>query len=306
MARGLRDSWDSGDAIVPSSGQDGGVAGESTFVEQAPTPALTAVAWSVWIQQVGDEPLAQRHEPHGGAEIRCVLGAAPRLLGPLSASTYEEIPAGGTVVGVRLRPGVLGGLGGLPADELLDHDVAGGDLWRDLARVEDLMGNAATPRSALDGLQSFVAHRIGEPDPLVDEAVRQLMPWRGNGPAGLPALLSISERQLRRRCRAAVGVGPKELHRILRLQGFVARVRASIDRPGDPDVALARWAVEAGYHDQAHLTRECRRLLGVTPGEYLAQSRDACTCGHDHTASYLPMLGPGYGRFLQERRPVPA
>jgi AraC-like DNA-binding protein len=172
--------------------------------------------------------------------------------------------------------------------------------------VKDLLGEAATPRAALDELQSFITHRTGEPDPLVDEAVRHLMPWHGSRPANLPALLSISERQLRRRCRAAVGVGPKELHRILRFQGFVARVRASIDRPGAPDAALARWAVEAGYHDQAHLGRECRRLLGVTPGEYLAQSRDACTCGHDHAASYVPMLGPRDGRFVQERRPVPA
>jgi AraC-like DNA-binding protein len=288
------------------SRQDGKVAGESSYVEQAPMPALAVSAWSVWVQQVGDRPLAQRHEPHGGAEVRCVLGEAPRLLGPLTAATYREIPAGGTVVGVRLRPGVLSGLVGLSADELLDQDVAGSDIWRDLARVEDLLGEAATPRAALDELESFVAHRAGEPDPLVDKAVRHLMPWHGGGPGSLPALLSISERQLRRRCRAAVGVGPKELHRILRFQGFVARVRASIDRPGAPDVALARWGVEAGYHDQAHLSRECRRLLGVTPGEYVAQSRNTCTCGHDHAASYLPMLRLRDGRSVQERRPVPA
>ena len=282
------------------------MAGESSYVERAPKPALAAFAWSVWIQQVGDRPLAQRHEPHGGAELRCVLGEAPRLLGPLTTATYREIPAGGTVVGVRLRPGVLGGLAGTAADELVDQDVAGGDLWRGLARLEDLLGAAATPRAALDGLQSFVAHRADAPDPVVDEAVRQLMPWRARGPARLPALLSISERQLRRRCRAAVGVGPKELHRILRLQGFVARVRASIDRPGASGVAPAHWAVECGYHAQAHPSRECRRRLGVTPGEYLAQSRDAGTCGHDHAASYGPMLGPRDGRSVQERSPVPA
>jgi AraC-like DNA-binding protein len=285
------------------------VAGESSYTEHVPTPALAGLAWSVWVQQVGDRPLAQRHEPHGGAEVRCVLGEAPRLLGPLTTATYREIPAGGTVVGARLRPGVLGGLVAPAADELLDQDVAGADLWRDLARVTDRIGGAATPRVALDELEAFVAHRSGGPDPVVDEAVQRLLPWQRGGPATLPALLSISERQLRRRCRAAVGVGPKELHRILRVQGFVARVRASIDRRGAPDVALARWAVEAGYHDQAHLGRECRRLLGVTPGEYLAQSRDACSCGHDHAASYVPMLGPSpiqYGRSVQERRPVPA
>jgi AraC-like DNA-binding protein len=234
-----------------------------------------------------------------------VLGEAPRLLGPLTSATYREIPAGGTVVGVRLRPGVLGGLVGMPADELVDQDIAGADIWRDLAHLTDLLGEAATPRAALGRLQSIVARSAGEPDPLVNEAVRNLMPWHGRGTAALPALLSISERQLRRRCRAAVGVGPKELHRILRFQGFIARVQASVAQQGDSDVDLARWAVEAGYHDQAHLSRECRRLLGATPGEVLAQYGAACTCGHDHAASYLPMLRPRDGRFVQERRPIP-
>jgi AraC-like DNA-binding protein len=243
--------------------------------------------------------------PHGGAEVRCVLGGAPRLLGPLTASTYVQIPARATVVGVRLWPGVLGGLTGVPADELVDQEIDATDLWRDMARVTDLLGSAATPRVALDRLQSFVARSRGEPDPLVNEAVRNLMPWRG-GSAALPALLSISGRQLRRRCRAAVGVGPKELHRILRFQAFVARVQASIARQGPSDGDLARWAVEAGYHDQAHLSRECRRLVRVTPGEFLAQSGAACACGHDHAASYAPMLRPVDGRFVQERQPAPA
>ncbi len=35
--------------------------------------------------------------------------------------------------------------------------------------------------------------------------------------------------------------------------------------------------------------------MGVTPGEYVAHSRDTCTCGHDHTAPHLPMLRPENG-----------
>ncbi|MBN9099445.1 MAG: AraC family transcriptional regulator [Pseudonocardia sp.] len=241
------------------------MSGGSTYVERVPTSRLTALASSVWIQEVGERPLAQRHVPHGGASVLCLLGEEPRVLGPLTRATFQDIPVGGTVVGVRLRPGVLGGLVRRPADELVDQDVAGTDLWRDLHRLTDRLGEAPTPQVALARLQSFVARTAGEPDPLVDEAVRTLMPWRGGRPAALPALLSISERQLRRRCRAAAGVGPKELHRILRFQGFVARLQASVERHHGADADLAGWAVESGYHDQAHLTRECRRLTGV-PG----------------------------------------
>ena len=276
----------------------------SSYRESAPTPALAGLASSVWIQRVGDVALAQRHVPHGGAELRCVLGAEPRLIGPLTSATHQWIPASGTVVGIRLRPGVVGSLVGMPADELTDEVVDGGELWSGLSRLVDGLGDAATPRAALEALESWVAGSCGPRDRLVGEAVRRLMPWHHGGPAALPELLAISERQLRRRCRDAVGMAPKELQRVLRFQGFLARVQASVDAPEAVGTDLARWATDAGYHDQSHLSRECRRLMGAPPGEVLAQYGSACACGHDHAASYRPMLGPRDGRFVQEGRPI--
>jgi transcriptional regulator GlxA family with amidase domain len=69
----------------------------------------------------------------------------------------------------------------------------------------------------------------------------------------------LSERQLRRRFDAAVGYGPKTLAGVLRLQRFLALTSA------EPSPDLARLALDAGYADQPHLTRECRRLTGLTP-----------------------------------------
>jgi AraC-like DNA-binding protein len=86
------------------------------------------------------------------------------------------------------------------------------------------------------------------------------------GPAasvgGLAARLGVSERQLHRRCTAAVGYGPKVLERILRFRRFLALVESPGWLPG----GLAGLAAAAGYADQSHLTRECVRLAGVTPG----------------------------------------
>jgi AraC-like DNA-binding protein len=71
--------------------------------------------------------------------------------------------------------------------------------------------------------------------------------------------LGLSERQLRRRCHAAAGYGPKTLQRVLRFRRFLAA--------RNPD--LARAALDAGYADQSHLTRECTRLAGATPAALL-------------------------------------
>jgi hypothetical protein len=50
-----------------------------------------------------------------------------------------------------------------------------------------------------------------------------------------------------------------------------------LDAAGEPP-DLASAAVQAGYADQAHLTRECSALAGLTPAA-LARVRHA----HDHS-----------------------
>ena len=83
------------------------------------------------------------------------------------------------------------------------------------------------------------------------------------------AEVGLSLRQLRRRCHAVVGYGPKTLQRVLRFRRFVSRVDAV---PETPDVLdLAALAAEAGYADQAHLTRECGKLSGLTPAALARQ-----------------------------------
>jgi methylphosphotriester-DNA--protein-cysteine methyltransferase len=97
------------------------------------------------------------------------------------------------------------------------------------------------------------------PDPAVAQATALLRDPRART-EDVAAEIGLSVRQLRRRCHAAVGYGPKTLQRILRFRRFVAR----IDRDqhlGD----LAAVAAETGYADQAHLTRECVTLAGLTP-----------------------------------------
>ena len=109
-------------------------------------------------------------------------------------------------------------------------------------------------------------------DPLVTEAARLL--GRPQAQAGdVAARLGVGERQLLRRCRAAVGYGPATLRRVLRFRRFVARVDAGEGLPGRPD--LARLAADTGYADQAHLTHECVRLAGLPPAALTAQRRPA-------------------------------
>ncbi|WP_147259628.1 helix-turn-helix domain-containing protein [Pseudonocardia hierapolitana] len=270
-----------------------------SYVERPPISALADVVSTVWVQQIaaGAPAYAHRNLPHGGTEVVCAIGAPPHVVGPLTGAQVEVLAPGTTVVGMRLRPGAGGALLGVPPSELVDLTVPADAIWgRAGIALGDRVGAGGSPGEALAALQAGVlARRLTDahPDPLVTEAVRRLMPGRTSAIAALPRLLAVSERNLRRRCQASVGLGPKTLHRTLRFQGFLARAQLAIAAGRSPD-GLAELAVLSGYTDQAHLTRECVRLTGTTPRAFLAETTDACACGHDHAASYQPMLAASF------------
>jgi AraC family transcriptional regulator len=63
---------------------------------------------------------------------------------------------------------------------------------------------------------------------------------------------------------------------------YVRRLRAewAAERLREDDASIAEIALSAGYSDQSHLTRECRRYLGVTPAAYRAASKSPPDGGH--------------------------
>ena len=274
-----------------------------SYVECAPWRDLAAVVRTVWIQSTGSEAYVQRHLPTGGVELHFPIGGRPRLVGPLTGAQLEVIPAHTTVVGVRFRPGTPPKLPTV-LDDLVDKGVGLDDLWgSSVNRLVEAMARAATPARALMIVQAHLLHEFRSADRLdrlVGEAVQVLMPWHPVDVGTVATHLALSPSQLRRRCLHAVGVSPKVLQRTLRFQGFLALAQAGAAPTGRRGTdGMAGLAVDAGYADQAHLSRECLRLTGLTPRQLLGGSVDQCACGHEHSASYRPFLATRGRRPLQ-------
>lgn len=284
-----------------------------TYRERPPVPALAGFVSSTWVQRVlpGAAPYVHRSVPSGGVELVCRVGSVPRIIGPMTGPRVETLEPGSIVVGLRFRPGAAPALLGVPASEFTDVTVdATAVCGSAAARAGERAAEAADQADAAAAVQELVAGRAavaGGADPLVAEAVRRLMPGRTPDLRSLWSSLNVSERSFRRLCLSAIGVGPKTLHRMLRFQGFLAKAQYALAQGRRPAAAgLARLAAEAGYADQAHLTRECVRLTGVTPRVFLGEVERSCGCGHDHEVSFAPMLGLRAGRSVQERRFRPA
>jgi AraC-like DNA-binding protein len=255
---------------------------EPAYREWAPPPGLDGSVACLWASVV----------PPGGATLVlpdacCDLvwesGRGAYVAGP-DTGPWSSAPAAGTVfAGVRLRPGAGGPALGLPLSALLDLRVDAADLGTGFgARLARRLVPTLAPAVALRLLTAAAAEEVAESpaDPLVAEAARLLA--RPRTQAGdVASRLGVGERQLLRRCRAAVGYGPATLRRVLRFRRFVSRLdageagpgAAGTAGPGGPD--LAGLAAETGYADQAHLTRECVRLAGLPPSALAAERRPA-------------------------------
>jgi AraC-like DNA-binding protein len=263
-----------------------------TVREWRPAPALARHVTCVWAQTVSPHSTAFTHRkaPNGSVELVCAVGSMPHILGPQTGPIEETLAPGTTIVGVRLRPEAAASMLGLPSSALVDLTLGTDELWG--ARGDALQEHVGVARSVEEAavhLQRTVCERLAgatAPDPVVAEGVRRLTSGRRAGVASMASSLFISERQLRRRFEAATGLTPTTLHRILRFQRFLALAWTS-ERPS---TQIGRLAVEAGYTDQAHLNREAARLEGRSPPAFLSESEQRCGCGHDHSASYAPLL----------------
>jgi AraC-like DNA-binding protein len=273
-----------------------------TFRERSPLAALRPYLTCCWVQRIPADASPYLHHtvPNGSAELVYTAGLPVRLVGPRTGPTREILPPGTTVVGIRLRPWAGHRVLGVPASELVDLSIDAADLLgRSAVVVGEKLSSIVSPWVMTLALEDLVVRRLADApglDRVAVEAVRRLMPGGvPGGAANVTSLgpdLGVSERQLRRLCQSEIGLPPKTLHRMLRYQGFLALAT----RRERPSAQLSRLATEAGYADQAHLTRESARLTGRTPRAVLIGVERQDGCAHDHTASYGHLLRRSPGR----------
>lgn len=229
------------------------------YREWAPPDALNSALVCLWVRVVPPEGTTPTLVlPDACVDLIWQQGRGAYIAGPDTGPVPTPLPPGAILVGARFRPGAGGPALGIPLKELLNRRVDLLHLRPELAR---LFPTAVTPSKALRLVTTTAAHLINEgpPDVLVCQASRLLAQPQAHVEA-LPSELGVSERQFRRRFQSAVGYGPKTLQRVLRFRRFLAYIDA---RPAQ--VNLARIALDLGYADQPHLTRESTRLSGLPP-----------------------------------------
>jgi len=229
----------------------------------------------------GDEVL-ERVLPDGALRLAFNLGDAPAV-GAASAERMEAIGASCTPVVVRLRGEVHGlsltlrvgaasALLGVPAGELTEVTAPLETLWgADSANTLERLAESGDDGQRAVLLQELLARRLGHVDASACRSARRAVELirAADGRRSvreLAAEVGVGERRLQQLFHAHVGLSPRALSRLARLEGCLRALRAWRE---------PRWAELAqreGFYDQAHLANEFRALCGMTPSEFLGRS----------------------------------
>jgi AraC-like DNA-binding protein len=218
---------------------------------------------TVWTRRAETETRNYRILPDGCLDL---IWSDDGLLvaGPDTGPYVGRSAPGASFVGLRFDPGIGPTVLGVPADALTDRRLPASDLWPTpyVDELTERLAAADRPGRVLESIAIERLTRVGPADPVATAIADDLR--AGRSVAETARQTGFSERQLHRRCLAAFGYGPKTLARVLRLGRAL-----TLARSGMP---LADVGVNAGYADQAHLSREVRSLTGVSPRTLLAQS----------------------------------
>ena len=241
-----------------------------TLTTPAPPPELMAFVEYYWIVRwdLRDEPeFEQAVLPH--PNVHLAFEASGAAIHGVDRSLFTRKLSGlGKALGIRFWPGGFRPFWGAPVSELtdlvipaadvfgpaaeqartliMDPDAADADMTRHAGEL--LLASRPAPDVAAEQASDLVARITGDP------SLRRV--------SQLTELSGLSARALQRLFAEYVGVTPKWVMRRARLHD--AAQRADSGAPVD----WGRLAADLGYSDQAHLTRDFTRTLGVPPSRY--------------------------------------
>ncbi|MEU1476970.1 helix-turn-helix domain-containing protein [Streptomyces sp. NPDC001668] len=216
-------------------------------------------------------PFVQLPDPATRVIVRSEARGRPTLLvsGPRVRATYHPAKRHVSCTEVRLAPGVVRPLLGVPAVDLVGRVVPLAALPGRTARQLAYELGRLKPEEVAARLADVLPDLLptaadGARAELLRAAVAALSVRSGRTPGQVGEVareLAVSERQLRNLFSDGVGLSPKHYARIDRVRAVLAHAT---------ELASAELAAVTGYYDQSHMTSDFRTLMGVPPRSYFA------------------------------------
>ncbi len=253
-----------------------------------PEENLQAFVKCFWTLEAPEEtlPAKQRIVPDGCMEMIFHLGdlykqytdethsiIQPRcfVFGQITAPLDIE-PTGVTgIFAVRFHPEGFIPFAAIPVASMENRAVPLEELFgHDGLLLEQQMLGAANHQERINLVTRFFSELLlshESVDRTVKSCVEVILQLNGQLSVGeLSAQVNTNRRQLERKFSSAIGLSPKQLSKIIRLQAALKMLA------NNQFTSLSALAYENDYYDQAHFIRDFKEFTGMSPKLFYADN----------------------------------
>jgi len=236
---------------------------ELMWIDERPRLALDQRPWRV-VADDAPHVIYYRYVDHDAHTVRHQLNVVGARAHFVDVDCSRRL----FTVGARLRPGALPALFHLAAHEFTNRSVASEQVVNRPAREALARMDDESTVAAARHVTSFI-ESVARQGQSIDERARRL-----TGPSAISSRtvqavagsLGVGDRALRGWCTAHLGLGLRRWLNIRRLH------IALHTRLQHPSATWSRIALASGFADQPHFVRDCRAMLGESPGEFFARA----------------------------------
>lgn len=249
-----------------------------------PHPDLAALVKCYWTLEVPYDPEAgkQRILPDGCIELFFILGndvkrytqdgfiIQPRVmvLGQITEPFFIEPTGDVNSFAVRFYPFGFANFASFPLIELANKEtpleLLLGTTTANQLSEQILSANDTAMR--IEFIEAFLMKQLGEVrmvDRIVTSTVDMLLQSKGSLPISAILKSDLSKRrQMERKFAKQVGLSPKQLGKVIRLQ---AALKMLLQQKTE---SLTSVAYENSYFDQAHFNRDFKEFTGTSPRDF--------------------------------------
>lgn len=251
-----------------------------------PHPDLASLINCYWTLEVpaSDSPQKQRIVPDGMIEMAFILGddikrytseeafiLQPRsmVLGQLTDPFYIEPTGHVNTFAIRFYPYGFSNFVSTPIKTLANKETPIEALFEQSVahQLEQNIIHATNTQQRIDIIEQFLLNKLAEPatiDTIVKSTIDILESSKGN--TSIRTILKnepSKRRQLERKFAQQIGISPKQLGKVIRLQGALKMLL------NQEEQNLSNIAYQSEYYDQAHFIKDFKEFTGVSPKEFL-------------------------------------
>jgi AraC-like DNA-binding protein len=198
-----------------------------------------------------------------------IINADATVMGQRTKSFYIEPVGHVNTIAICFYPYGFANFTNTPLEQLVDKETPIAEVFeqREANELEQQIIRATNTQQRIELIETFLLHKLNQKNTIsniVKLTVDALL--KTNGSTSINAILkddSAKRRQLERHFKKQIGISPKQLSKVIRLQATLQMLLQQ-----HPE-RLTDIAYENEYFDQNHFIKDFKEFVGITPKAFL-------------------------------------